>query len=75
MEEILKTARIISDAQGQDFDRLTTQKQWEFIIEYVNENVLKQELEWYYDSFFGCPYDNQTLIRKAYVNQLRLQEV
>lgn len=64
MEKIIKKARLLN----KDFDNLTVQQQYEFIKSYINKNIIPEELVWYYDSLWGCPYDNLTLQTKVYAN-------
>ncbi len=56
------------------FDKLSTQRQFEFIVKYVDKNVIMQELIWYYDEQFGCPYETDILIRKSNANRIKLEE-
>jgi len=60
MREIVEKAKELNPR----FNELSTQKQFEFIKRNINKDVIKEELVWYYDSFFGTPYDTTILIRK-----------
>jgi len=64
IEETIKLAKAINP----NFDIISTQQQFEFIKKRINADIIKEELEWYYDSKFGCPYDSLTLIHKVNAN-------
>lgn len=56
MENIIKICKEINP----EFDELTTQEQFEFIVNHVNSDVIKEDLVFYYESkFFGWPYSNK----------------
>jgi len=58
IEEIIKRAKTINSS----FDNLSTQEQYEFINNKI-ESMEKEELEFYYDSKFGWPYNSKEFIK------------
>lgn len=46
-----------------DFPNMTTQKQYEFLKYNLEPELLKEELEFYYDSKFGYPLNSMEFKR------------
>jgi hypothetical protein len=53
-KEIIDRARMLEP----NFDDMTTQRQYEFIVNNVDKGMIKEELIFYYDSKFGWPYNS-----------------
>jgi len=58
IEEVIQLARL----RNPNFDSMTTQQQYEFIKTNVDSSLMKEELEFYYDSKFGWPNENITVL-------------
>jgi hypothetical protein len=63
-----KMDEIIKKAIGMEptFMKWTVQQQFDFIKGNIDNNLIPEELEWYYDSQWGCPYEEDILKRKVY---------
>jgi hypothetical protein len=62
MDEI---EQIIANAMrlNPNFVNLTTQQQYEYLKLNLDKDLMKEELEFYYDSKFGWPYDSKEFIK------------
>lgn len=55
IELIIEEAKL----RNSNFTNMSTQQQYEFIQREIDPYLMKEELEFYYDSKFGWPYDSK----------------